>query len=191
MWLKFQAVLQPCPTHGMTNKVLLESFYRGLGPNNISNVDQLFVGGMLHQSYEVVAKRLDGMVDANKETKKRQEWDALLAQLDFLSKRVMELEAHAFKKDKHFSLLESTKGKKKKGVQDDKFLSLIQQKVEEQDKMLNEMKENIDMLNQATTSNSMTIQLQDAQINQLIFGRYPQFAEDSPSYTMADSEDED
>uniref|UniRef100_M1DX50 Uncharacterized protein n=1 Tax=Solanum tuberosum TaxID=4113 RepID=M1DX50_SOLTU len=101
------------------------------------------------------------MVEANKETKKKQ-GDALLAQLDFLSKRVMELEAQALNKDKHFSLRECTKGKKKEGVQDDGFLSHIQQKIEEQEKMLNEMKENIDMLNQATTSNSMTIQLQDA-----------------------------
>uniref|UniRef100_M1DQ83 Integrase core domain containing protein n=1 Tax=Solanum tuberosum TaxID=4113 RepID=M1DQ83_SOLTU len=45
MWLKFQAVLQSCPTHGMTDNVLLESFYRGLGPDNRSNVDQLFAGG--------------------------------------------------------------------------------------------------------------------------------------------------
>ncbi|WMV37689.1 hypothetical protein MTR67_031074 [Solanum verrucosum] len=72
MWLKFQAVLQPCPTHGMTDKVILESFYRGLGPDNRSNADQLFAGGMLHQPYEVIAELLDGMVEANKETKKKQ-----------------------------------------------------------------------------------------------------------------------
>ena len=149
------------------------------------------MGGTLHQSYEVVAKLLDGMVDANKETKKRQEWDALLAQLDFLSKRIMELEVESLKNDKLFSIWECTKRKKKEGVQANEFLSLIQQKIEEQDKMLNEMKENIDMLNQATTSNSMTIQLQDAHINQLISGHYPSFAEDSPTHTMADSEDED
>uniref|UniRef100_M1DQX0 Uncharacterized protein n=1 Tax=Solanum tuberosum TaxID=4113 RepID=M1DQX0_SOLTU len=159
----------------MTDKVLLESFYRDLGPDNRSNDDQLFAGGMLHQPYEVVAELLDGMVEANKESKKKQEWDALLAQLDFLSKRVMELEAQALKKDKHFSLRECTKGKKREGVQDDEFLSLIQQKIKEHNKMFNKMKESIDMLNEATTSNSMTIQLQDSQINYLISGHYPPF----------------
>jgi len=53
------------------------------------------------------------------------------------------------------------------------------------------MKENIEMLNETSTSNSMTIHLQDAQIGHLILGRYLPFAEDSPIYTMVDSEDED
>ena len=37
----------------------------------------------------------------------------------------------------------------------------------------------------------MTIQLQDAQITYLMMGRYTPFTEDSPNYTMADSEDEE
>uniref|UniRef100_M1DCL9 Uncharacterized protein n=1 Tax=Solanum tuberosum TaxID=4113 RepID=M1DCL9_SOLTU len=53
------------------------------------------------------------------------------------------------------------------------------------------MNDNIEMLNETSTSNSMTIQLQDAQITHLMTGRYPPFAEDSPNYTMADSEDEE
>uniref|UniRef100_M1DWM4 Uncharacterized protein n=1 Tax=Solanum tuberosum TaxID=4113 RepID=M1DWM4_SOLTU len=58
------------------------------------------------------------------------------------------------------------------------------QKLEEQDKKLNDMKDNIIMLNETTTANSMTIQLQDTQINHLMTGQYPPFAEDSPNYTM-------
>uniref|UniRef100_M1DZ92 Uncharacterized protein n=1 Tax=Solanum tuberosum TaxID=4113 RepID=M1DZ92_SOLTU len=146
---------------------------------------------MLHQPYEVVAKLLDGMIETNKETNKKQEWDALLTQLDFLSKRVLELETQALKRDKHFSLRECTKGKKKEGIQNDEVLSPIQQKIKEQDKMLNEIKENIKMLNHTTTTNSMTIQLQDAQIGHLISACYPPFAADSPSYTMGNSKNED
>uniref|UniRef100_M1DJQ4 Uncharacterized protein n=1 Tax=Solanum tuberosum TaxID=4113 RepID=M1DJQ4_SOLTU len=104
MWLKFKAVLEPSSSHGMIDKALLECFYRGLGPENISITDQLFTGGMLHQPYEVVANLFDGMVETNKEAQKKHEWDALVAQVDILSKRVMELEAQATEKDKHFSL---------------------------------------------------------------------------------------
>uniref|UniRef100_M1DC14 Uncharacterized protein n=1 Tax=Solanum tuberosum TaxID=4113 RepID=M1DC14_SOLTU len=163
----------------------------GLGPENRSTTDQLFTGGLLHQPYEEVAKLLDSMVEINKEIKKKQEWDAQVTQVDFLSQRIMELKAQSMKNDKHFSLREYKKGKKQECGQNDKVLSLIQYKIEEQDKVLKEIEENIGMLNQTITSNSMVIQLQDPKINQLISGPYPPFAEESPSYTMADSEDED
>uniref|UniRef100_M1DZD8 Integrase core domain containing protein n=1 Tax=Solanum tuberosum TaxID=4113 RepID=M1DZD8_SOLTU len=66
MWLKLQAVLQPCSSHWMTDKGLLECFYRGLGPENRGITDELCKGGMLHQPYEVIAKFFDGMVEAKK-----------------------------------------------------------------------------------------------------------------------------
>uniref|UniRef100_M1DDY2 Uncharacterized protein n=1 Tax=Solanum tuberosum TaxID=4113 RepID=M1DDY2_SOLTU len=46
MRLKFQAVLQPFPSHGITDKGLLECFYRGLGPENRGIADQLCEGGL-------------------------------------------------------------------------------------------------------------------------------------------------
>lgn len=49
----------------------------------------------------------------------------------------------------------------------------IQQTHDDHDKKLNDMKENIDMLNEVTTSNSMIIQLQDAQITHLVTFHYP------------------
>ena len=39
MWLKFQAWLQRCPSHGKADKALLECFYWGLGPENRSIED--------------------------------------------------------------------------------------------------------------------------------------------------------
>jgi len=108
MWLKFQAVLEPCPSHGMTNKALLECFYRDLGPENRSFADQLFTSGMLHQPYQVVANLLGGMVETNKQAQKKHEWDALVAQVDILSKQVMELEAQPQKRTST-SLNESVK----------------------------------------------------------------------------------
>uniref|UniRef100_M1DDY4 Uncharacterized protein n=1 Tax=Solanum tuberosum TaxID=4113 RepID=M1DDY4_SOLTU len=182
MWLKFQSVLQPCPSHGMCDKTLLECFCRALGPENRSMANQLFEGGMLHHPYEFVATLLDGMVETNKEAQKKHKWDALVAQVDVLSKRVMGLEAQAKEKENHFFLHECRHRKNHGGVQNDEAFSLIQQKLEEQEKKLNEMKDNIKMLNETSATNSMTIQLQDAQITYLMTGRYPPFAEDSPNY---------
>ena len=59
---------------------------------------------MLYQDYEVVEKLLDGMVEANKKAKKKQEWDALATQLNALSTRVTKLEVQAMEKEKHSSL---------------------------------------------------------------------------------------
>uniref|UniRef100_M1DTJ7 Uncharacterized protein n=1 Tax=Solanum tuberosum TaxID=4113 RepID=M1DTJ7_SOLTU len=175
MRLKFQSVLQPCLSHEISDKMLLECFYRGLGPEYRSIAYQPFESGMLHQPYEVVTTLFDGMVETNKEAQKKHEWDALVAQVDVLSKRVMGLEAQAMEKEKHFFLHECRNGKKHGGVQNDEALSVIQQKLEEQDKKLNEMKDNIEILNETSASNSMTIQLQDAQITHLMTSRYPPF----------------
>uniref|UniRef100_M1DWB6 Uncharacterized protein n=1 Tax=Solanum tuberosum TaxID=4113 RepID=M1DWB6_SOLTU len=123
----------------------------------MSIADQLFEGGMLYQPYEVISTLLYGMVETNKKAQKTHEWDALVAQVDVLSKRLMGLEAQAMEKENNFFLQEGRHGKKHKDVQTDDALSLIQQKLEEQDKKLNEMKDIIEMLNETSTSNSMTI----------------------------------
>jgi len=109
MWLKFQTVLQPCPTHGISDKVLLECFYRGLGLKNRSTTDQLFTGDFATPTLWRSGQLLYSMVETNKEIKKKQEWEALVTEVDFLSKSVMELEAQSTKNDKHFSLRECKK----------------------------------------------------------------------------------
>uniref|UniRef100_M1DHY8 Uncharacterized protein n=1 Tax=Solanum tuberosum TaxID=4113 RepID=M1DHY8_SOLTU len=48
---------------------------------------------MLHQPYKVVATLLDKMVETNKESQKKYEWEKLVAQVDVLSKRVTELKS--------------------------------------------------------------------------------------------------
>uniref|UniRef100_M1E0K4 Uncharacterized protein n=1 Tax=Solanum tuberosum TaxID=4113 RepID=M1E0K4_SOLTU len=146
---------------------------------------------MLNQPYEVVATLLDKMVETNKTAQNKYEWNKLVAQVEVLSKRMMGLEEQAREKEKNFSLRECKQRKRHEDVQSDDTSSLIQQNLDEHDKNLNEMKENINMLNEVTTSNSMTIQLQDAQITHLMTIHYPPFAEDSPNNTMGDSEDEE
>uniref|UniRef100_M1DGV2 Uncharacterized protein n=1 Tax=Solanum tuberosum TaxID=4113 RepID=M1DGV2_SOLTU len=115
----------------------------------------------------------------------------MLTQMNFLTKKVTKLEEQSTKKDKHFPLHKYENGKKQESRQNEEVLSLIQHKIEEQDKVLKEIKENIEMLNQTTTSNSIINQLQDAQINQLIRRFFLQSNKESPNDTMADSEEED
>uniref|UniRef100_M1DIG0 Uncharacterized protein n=1 Tax=Solanum tuberosum TaxID=4113 RepID=M1DIG0_SOLTU len=146
---------------------------------------------MLYQHYKVVEKLLDGMVATSKKAKKKQEWEALITQLDDLSNQIRELEVQTMGKEKYLSLRECSHGKKQGGVQGDEALPLIPKKMKAQEEMSNEMKENIAMLNEASTSHSMTIQMQDAQIGHLISGHYPLFAEDLPNYNMGESKDEE
>ena len=55
---------------------------------------------------------------------------------------------------------------------------------------MNELKDDIEIVNDMSTSKSMTMLLQDSQITHLMIGCYPVFTKDSPNYTMVDSKDE-
>lgn len=72
------------------------------------------------------------------------------------------LEEHDREREKNFSLWEWKHGWKHGGVKSHDTLLLNQQKLEEHDKKFNDMNDNIAMINEWTTANSMKIQLQDA-----------------------------
>lgn len=55
IWQRFQKIFQTCPTHGMSNELLLEFFYRGLSLKNRSTVNHLFAGCLVHKPYKVVS----------------------------------------------------------------------------------------------------------------------------------------
>ncbi|WMV46829.1 hypothetical protein MTR67_040214 [Solanum verrucosum] len=70
--------------------------------------------------------------------------------------------------------------KKQEGGQTEKVLLLILHKVEEHDRVLEEIRENVLMLNQMTTSHSMLIQLLGSQMYQMLSSLYPKPKEGWP-----------
>ncbi|XP_027769567.1 ATP-dependent RNA helicase DRS1-like [Solanum pennellii] len=55
MWLKIQAVLQQCLYDRMTDKALLECFYRDVGPENRNIAYKLYVGDLFTRGIDIEA----------------------------------------------------------------------------------------------------------------------------------------
>uniref|UniRef100_M1DWE3 Putative plant transposon protein domain-containing protein n=1 Tax=Solanum tuberosum TaxID=4113 RepID=M1DWE3_SOLTU len=153
------------PTHGIRDKMLLDCFYGGLGPENRGVADQLSPVGLIRQPYAIVSQLLDHMTKTNKETEKDQDLATLLTQLDLLAKKILEFEVPYKKKYKYISPYERKKPKDYEGGQVEEILSLILHKVEEHGRVLKEIKENVSVLNQITASHSISIQLLETQMD--------------------------
>uniref|UniRef100_M1DH09 Uncharacterized protein n=1 Tax=Solanum tuberosum TaxID=4113 RepID=M1DH09_SOLTU len=104
----------------------------------------------------------------NKETKKDHILATLLTQLDLVTKKIMELEAPDKNKDRYIPPQERMKPNANEGVQIAEILSLILHKVESHDKVLNEIKEKVSMLNEITASHFISIQLLETQMGHVL-----------------------
>uniref|UniRef100_M1DFI7 Uncharacterized protein n=1 Tax=Solanum tuberosum TaxID=4113 RepID=M1DFI7_SOLTU len=129
--------------------------------------DQISLGGLTRLPYAIAAQLLDHMTKTNKETEKDQILATLLTLLDLVTKQIMELEVPCKKKDRYIPLHERIKPKEYEGGQIEEILSLILHKVEQYDRVLNEIKENISLLNQMSVSHSMSIQLLETQMGHM------------------------
>uniref|UniRef100_M1DHA7 Putative plant transposon protein domain-containing protein n=1 Tax=Solanum tuberosum TaxID=4113 RepID=M1DHA7_SOLTU len=85
----------------------------------------------------------------------------------------MELEVPYKKKDQYIPPHERIRPKEYEGGQVEEILSFILHKVEEQEIVLKEIKENVSLLNEITTSHSMSIQLQETQMGHVLSHLYP------------------
>uniref|UniRef100_M1DUX4 Uncharacterized protein n=1 Tax=Solanum tuberosum TaxID=4113 RepID=M1DUX4_SOLTU len=82
--LRYKTLLLQCPHHEIPDKMLLECFYRSVGPENRGVVDQLSPGGLIRLPYAIVAQLLDHMTKTNSEKEKDQNVAKWLTQLDVL-----------------------------------------------------------------------------------------------------------
>uniref|UniRef100_M1DTI1 Uncharacterized protein n=1 Tax=Solanum tuberosum TaxID=4113 RepID=M1DTI1_SOLTU len=96
------------------------------------------------------------MTKTNNETEKDQVLATLLTQLDLLARKIMELEVPYKNKDRYIPPHEGRKSKEYEGGQVQEILLLILHKVEEHNRVLKDIKENVSMLNQMTASPTWT-----------------------------------
>uniref|UniRef100_M1DAI4 Integrase core domain containing protein n=1 Tax=Solanum tuberosum TaxID=4113 RepID=M1DAI4_SOLTU len=143
-----------------------EAWARSLGPGNRVLVDQLIPGGITRQPYVIAAHLLDNMVETNQEVKENFMMAALMTQMDELAKKVRELDIQCIKKDRYVPPHERRKSKNKGNGQTEAMLTLILQKANTQDRVLEELWDNVLLLTQMSTSNAMLIQLLGSQMDQ-------------------------
>uniref|UniRef100_M1DX33 Integrase core domain containing protein n=1 Tax=Solanum tuberosum TaxID=4113 RepID=M1DX33_SOLTU len=130
-----------------------------LNLGNRGLIDRLIPGGLERYSYETTAKFLDVLANTNKDTEKDQQLIALLGQMDNLTQKVEELEMMSKEKSKCIIPIEQGRlmDIENRHIQD--MLLTILQKLNEQDRVLEEIKENVAVLNQMSSSYSRFIQL--------------------------------
>ncbi|XP_049397322.1 uncharacterized protein LOC125861479 [Solanum stenotomum] len=112
------------------------------------------------------------MDKTNKDTDKDQILATLLTQLDLVAKNIIELEAPEKKKDRFIPPHECINPKVYEGGQIEEIVLLILHKVEKHDKVLNEIKKNVSLLNQMAASHSISVQLLEAQMGHVLFRLY-------------------
>lgn len=64
-WLRFKKLVLEYPTHGLSDNVLLQYFYRSLDPLKKGVADKISPRGLTHQTYAIEAQFLDGMKTIN------------------------------------------------------------------------------------------------------------------------------
>uniref|UniRef100_M1DBE8 Integrase core domain containing protein n=1 Tax=Solanum tuberosum TaxID=4113 RepID=M1DBE8_SOLTU len=99
------------------------------------------------------------MAETNQEIETDFMLAALINQLDDLVKMMMEIEVQCKRKDRYISPHERRRPKDDEGKRVEGMLLIILQKVNDHDRLLEEMKENIKVLSQMIGSHSRSIQL--------------------------------
>uniref|UniRef100_M1DTX5 Integrase core domain containing protein n=1 Tax=Solanum tuberosum TaxID=4113 RepID=M1DTX5_SOLTU len=157
-----------CPTHEIPDLVLLEYFYRSLNPRNRGLIDQLIPGGLERYSYETATKLLDLVAKTNKDTEKEQHLIILLGHMDNLTQKVKELEVMSKEKSKCMPPTEQGRSMDIEDKRIKDMLVTILQKLNAQDRVLEEIWENVEVLNQMSSSHSRSIELIGTRLGRVI-----------------------
>uniref|UniRef100_M1DZ39 Retrotransposon gag protein n=1 Tax=Solanum tuberosum TaxID=4113 RepID=M1DZ39_SOLTU len=182
-WLQFKTLLMQCPTHELPNLVLLECFYRGLSPRNREIMNQLMPSGCEKYPYETAVKFLDLVAKTNKDGEKDQQLTIWLGQMNSLTQKVEELEVMSKSKSKYLSSTEQGRCMDIENRRINDTLLTILQKLNKHDKVLEEIRENVEMLNQRSGSHFRSIQLIETLLNLALPQLHPYEQAGSPSYT--------
>uniref|UniRef100_M1DRI8 Uncharacterized protein n=1 Tax=Solanum tuberosum TaxID=4113 RepID=M1DRI8_SOLTU len=124
--------------------------------------------GIIQLPYAKAAHLLEHMAKTIKKKVKDQGMATLLEQLDDLAQKVNDLEVLSKEKYKYIPPHKRRTTKKKEGEKIEEVLLLNLYNVDKHDKVLEEVRENVVMLNQMTTSHSLLIQLLGSEMDQLI-----------------------
>uniref|UniRef100_M1DVW0 Retrotransposon gag protein n=1 Tax=Solanum tuberosum TaxID=4113 RepID=M1DVW0_SOLTU len=181
-WGRFKELLVQCPTHEILDIVLLDCFYRYLGPGNKVLTDQLIPGGITQQPYVIAAHLLDHMAE---EQEKGFMLAALMTQMDELAKKIVEIEVQCKRKDKYIPPHERRRPTDNEGKRVEGMCSIILHKVNEHDRLLEEMKENIKVMKQMIGSHSRSMHLLENLMSHVMPHLYPQQNRGLPSDVMA------
>uniref|UniRef100_M1DXD2 Uncharacterized protein n=1 Tax=Solanum tuberosum TaxID=4113 RepID=M1DXD2_SOLTU len=126
---RFKSLLIRCLTNEILDIVLLDCFYRSLGPGNKALDDRLISGGITHQPYAIATHLLDHMTEVNQEVEKDFMLAALMTQMDELAKKIVEIEVQCKRRDIYVPPHEQRNPKDNKGKIVEGMLSIILNKI--------------------------------------------------------------
>uniref|UniRef100_M1DZY2 Integrase core domain containing protein n=1 Tax=Solanum tuberosum TaxID=4113 RepID=M1DZY2_SOLTU len=152
--------------------------------------DQLISDGITQQPYEKAAHLLDHMAETNQEVEKDFMLATLMTQMDELAKKMVEIEVQCKRKDKYVPPHERIRPKDNDGKHVEGMLSIILHKVNEHDRVLEEMKESIEVMKQMIGSHSRSIQLLENLTGHVMPHLQPPKNRGFPSNAMANPKNE-
>uniref|UniRef100_M1DNX7 Uncharacterized protein n=1 Tax=Solanum tuberosum TaxID=4113 RepID=M1DNX7_SOLTU len=156
-WARLNELITQCPTHDILDIILLDCFYRSLGPGKKRLVDQFIPGGIAKQPYVIAAQVLNQMAKTKQVVEKDFMLASLMTHMDELAQKMMKIEVQCKRKDKYIPPHERRSPKENEVKHLEGILSIILHKVTEQDRELEEMKENIQWMKPMIWSHSRAV----------------------------------